>query len=137
MSGPVKALALVGALPAGGAGHAAPPEEKGSARRASPALERFKALVGERVAAVARRDPRRVERAVAMADGLERGLGLIEELERAGDLAGYHLLPAAKADVLRRLGRRAEAAVAYDQALRLVAQGAERRYLERRLREMR
>jgi RNA polymerase sigma-70 factor (ECF subfamily) len=75
--------------------------------------------------------------AVAMGNGLERGLRLIEQLESTGGLDGYHLLPAAKADVLRRLGRHAEAKVAYEQALNLVSHAAERRYLERRLREVR
>jgi RNA polymerase sigma-70 factor (ECF subfamily) len=75
--------------------------------------------------------------AVAMGNGLERGLRLIEELEETGELDGYHLLPASKADVLRRLGRRAEAAAAYESALALVSHSAERRYLERRLREVR
>ena len=75
--------------------------------------------------------------AFAMGNGLERGLRLMEELEATGDLANYHLLPAAKADVLRRLGRPAEAAVEYGRALRLVTQDAERRYLQRRLIEVR
>jgi len=75
--------------------------------------------------------------ATAMGNGLERGLRLIEEIEASGELDGYHLLPAAKADVLRRLGRRAEAAAAYERALSLVTHPAERRYLERRLREIR
>jgi RNA polymerase sigma-70 factor (ECF subfamily) len=75
--------------------------------------------------------------AVAMGNGLERGLRLIKELEASGELDGYHLLPAAKADVLRRLGRNSEATVAYEQALSLVIHAAERRYLERRLREVR
>jgi len=75
--------------------------------------------------------------AVAMGVRLERGLRLIEEIEASGALAGYHLLPAAKADILRRLGRRAEAAVAYERALELVTQEAERRYLQRRLVEVR
>jgi RNA polymerase sigma-70 factor, ECF subfamily len=74
--------------------------------------------------------------AVAMGEGLLRGLRLLEALEAGGELRTFHLLPAAKADVLRRLGRRAEAAAAYEQALRLVTQDAERRYLERRLREV-
>jgi RNA polymerase sigma-70 factor (ECF subfamily) len=74
--------------------------------------------------------------AVAMGNGLARGLRLIEELEASGELDGYHLLPAAKADVLRRLGRHAEAAAAYEQALSLVTHAAERRYLQRRLREV-
>jgi RNA polymerase sigma-70 factor (ECF subfamily) len=75
--------------------------------------------------------------AVAMGERLDRGLRLMEALEAGGELDGYHLLPAAKADILRRLGRPAEAAVAYERALRLVTQAAERRYLERRLREVR
>jgi RNA polymerase sigma-70 factor (ECF subfamily) len=75
--------------------------------------------------------------AVAMGERLDRGLRLIEQIEASGALAGYHLLPAAKADILRRLGRRAEAAAAYERALALVTQDAERRYLERRLREVR
>jgi RNA polymerase sigma-70 factor, ECF subfamily len=75
--------------------------------------------------------------AVALGQRLELGLRLIEDLEAEGELASYHLLPAAKADILRRLGRPREAVVAYEQALRLVTQPAERRYLERRLREVR
>jgi RNA polymerase sigma-70 factor (ECF subfamily) len=75
--------------------------------------------------------------AVAMGNGLERGLRLIEELETTGELDGYHLLPAAKADVLRRLGRHSEAATAYERALSLVTHPAERRYLRRRLHEVR
>jgi RNA polymerase sigma-70 factor (ECF subfamily) len=71
-----------------------------------------------------------------MAAGPEAGLRLVCEVEERGELAGYHLLPAAKADLLRRLGRRAEAAAAYDEALRLVGQEPERRYLERRRREV-
>ena len=75
--------------------------------------------------------------AIAMGEGLERGLGLMERLEETGELEGYHLLPAARADVLRRLGRHAEAAGAYERALALVTLDAERRYLERRLRDAR
>jgi RNA polymerase sigma-70 factor, ECF subfamily len=74
--------------------------------------------------------------AVAMGERLDRGLRLIEQIEASGELAGYHLLPAAKADILRRLGRRAEAAAAYERALALVTHDAERRYLERRLQEV-
>jgi RNA polymerase sigma-70 factor (ECF subfamily) len=73
--------------------------------------------------------------AVGMADGPERGLRLIEDLERRNQLPGYHLLPAAKADFLRRLGRLDEAAAAYRDALSLVTSEPERRYLERRLAE--
>jgi RNA polymerase sigma-70 factor (ECF subfamily) len=69
--------------------------------------------------------------AVAMADGLEQGLALLETV----DLPGYHLLPAARADLLRRLGRRPEAASAYRAAIGLVTNEAERRFLERRLRD--
>jgi len=75
--------------------------------------------------------------AVALGERLDRGLRLIEQLEAEGELESYHLLPAAKADILRRLGRTAEAAAAYEQALRLATQPAERRYLERRLLEVR
>ena len=74
--------------------------------------------------------------AVAMSQGLERGLELVDAIAAGGQLAGYHLLPAARADLLRRLGRREEAADAYRQALALTANEAERRYLERRLTEV-
>jgi RNA polymerase sigma-70 factor, ECF subfamily len=70
--------------------------------------------------------------AVAMGNGLERGLRLIEELEATGELENYHLLPAAKADILRRLGRNAEAAAEYERALAYVKNPAESRYLSRR-----
>jgi RNA polymerase sigma-70 factor (ECF subfamily) len=73
--------------------------------------------------------------AVAMADGPAAGLELVDQLERSGDLAGYHLLPATRADLLRRLGRHAEAADAYRAAIELAATDAERRYLIRRLAE--
>jgi RNA polymerase sigma-70 factor, ECF subfamily len=74
--------------------------------------------------------------AVAMADGPAAGLELVEALEASGALAGYHLLPATRADLLRRLDRRADAATAYREALELAATDAERRYLTRRLGEM-
>jgi RNA polymerase sigma-70 factor (ECF subfamily) len=74
--------------------------------------------------------------ALAMASGVSEGLAWMEDIERRGTLAGYHLLPAAKADLLRRAGRFAEAASAYREALALVANAAERRYLERRLVEV-
>jgi RNA polymerase sigma-70 factor (ECF subfamily) len=73
--------------------------------------------------------------AVGMADGPEAGLRLVDELDASGALAGYHLLPATRADLLRRLGRAADAADAYRDALALTATDAERRYLERRLAE--
>jgi RNA polymerase sigma-70 factor, ECF subfamily len=78
--------------------------------------------------------------AIAMADGpsggLALGLTLMDALEAKGELAGYHLLPAARADLLRRQGRWREAAEAYRQALALVANDPERRYLARRLAEV-
>jgi RNA polymerase sigma-70 factor (ECF subfamily) len=71
--------------------------------------------------------------ALAMARGPEQGLARIARLEQGGELAGYHLLPAARADLLRRLGRAKEAAASYRMALALVRSPAERLYLERRL----
>ena len=73
--------------------------------------------------------------AVAMADGPEAGLALVDRLAALGALRGYYLLPATRADLLRRLGRAGEAAAAYRDALALVSTDAERRYLERRLSE--
>ena len=74
--------------------------------------------------------------AVAMADGPEEGLRRSMRSPPAGALAGYHLLPAARADLLRRLGRAAEAAAAYREALALVGNDAEGRFLRRRLAEL-
>lgn len=74
--------------------------------------------------------------AVAMADGPAVGLALVDRLEASGALAGYHLLPATRADLLRRLGRPSEAASAYRQALALATTDAERRYLAGRLAEV-
>jgi RNA polymerase sigma-70 factor (ECF subfamily) len=74
--------------------------------------------------------------AIAMAEGPSIGLALIDALEAKGELAGYHLLPAARADLLRRQGRWREASEAYRQALALVANDPERRYLNRRLAEV-
>jgi RNA polymerase sigma-70 factor (ECF subfamily) len=73
--------------------------------------------------------------AVGMARGPAAGLPLVEALEASGKLAGYHLLPATRADLLRRLGRSHEAAAAYREALELTSTDAERRYLGRRLAE--
>ena len=72
--------------------------------------------------------------AVAMADGPRAGLALIEAL--AGELDNYHLLHAARADLLRRMGSPQEAAKAYTRALALAGNESERRFLERRLREV-
>ena len=74
--------------------------------------------------------------AIAMADGPQAGLRLLDRLDAEGTLVGYHLLPAARADLLRRLGRSEDAAAAYRQALALVTTEPERRYLERRLNEV-
>jgi len=72
--------------------------------------------------------------AVAMAEGPEPGLALIDLL--ASELSEYHLLHAARADLLRRMGSRREAAESYERALQLVTNESERRFLERRLREV-
>jgi len=74
--------------------------------------------------------------AVAMVDGPRAGLALIDGLASAGELNRYHLLHSARADLLRRLGSAAEAAQSYARALTLVTNDAERRFLERRLREV-
>ena len=74
--------------------------------------------------------------AVAMAEGPRAALALIDSLAADGDLDRYYLLHSARADLLRRLGSTAEAATSYARALALVTNEAERRYLERRLREV-
>ena len=74
--------------------------------------------------------------AVAMRDGPEVGLALIDALLARGELGEYHLAHAARADLLRRLGRTADARVAYRRALSLTHQEPERRFLERRLAEL-
>jgi len=71
--------------------------------------------------------------AVAMADGPAAGLELVGAIEASGALSGYHLLPATRADLLRRLGRHGAAARSYREALALATTDAERRYLARRL----
>jgi RNA polymerase sigma-70 factor (ECF subfamily) len=74
--------------------------------------------------------------AVAMRDGPAAGLALIDALLATGALADYRLAHAARADLCRRLGRFAEARAAYQRALALTRQAAERRFLERRLDEL-
>ncbi len=74
--------------------------------------------------------------AVAMADGPRPALALIDALAAEGDLDAYHLLHAARADLLRRVGSWEEAAKSYARALTLVTNDSERRFLERRLREV-
>ena len=75
--------------------------------------------------------------AVAMRDGPAAGLTLVETILERGDLAEYHLAHAVRADLCRRLGRTDQARAAYSRALALVRQEPERRFLERRLAELR
>jgi RNA polymerase sigma-70 factor (ECF subfamily) len=75
--------------------------------------------------------------AVAMVDGPGPALALMDALAADGDLDNYHLLHAARADLLRRIGSPAESARSYERALALVSNHSERRFLERRLREVR
>jgi RNA polymerase sigma-70 factor (ECF subfamily) len=74
--------------------------------------------------------------AVAMAGSLEEGLALLDEVEKRQELSEFHLLPAARADLLRRLGRTAEAADAYRRALSLATNDVEVRFLRRRLAQL-
>jgi RNA polymerase sigma-70 factor, ECF subfamily len=74
--------------------------------------------------------------AVAMAEGPQAGLALVDELAAGGGLSGYYLLPATRADLLRRLDRRPEAAASYRAALSLAPTEPERRYLAKRLLEV-
>lgn len=71
--------------------------------------------------------------AIAMADGISAGLALVDELAESGKLDGYYLLPATRADLLRRDGRLSEAATSYEEALKLAPTDAERRYLKDRV----
>jgi RNA polymerase sigma-70 factor (ECF subfamily) len=75
--------------------------------------------------------------AVAMSQGPAEGLQLLDALEERRALSGYYLLPSARADLLRRMERWEEAESAYQRALSLVGNGAERRFLERRVSEVR
>jgi len=74
--------------------------------------------------------------AVAMVDGPQAGLELIDAIDASGDLEGYHLLYSARADLLRRIGAKEESAKAYLKALDLVTNDSERRFLERRLHQV-
>jgi RNA polymerase sigma-70 factor (ECF subfamily) len=74
--------------------------------------------------------------AVAMRDGPEAGLRLIDAILAQGELADYHLAHSARADLCRRLGKTAEARSSYEKALALTQQEPERRFLEKRLREL-
>jgi RNA polymerase sigma-70 factor (ECF subfamily) len=98
-------------------------------QRVAAAYDRLLRVVGGPVVALNRAV------AVAMASGAEAGLELMDEL--AEELDGYHLFHSARADMLRRLGRRDEAAAAYGRALELATVPAERAFLVRRLGEVR
>jgi len=74
--------------------------------------------------------------AIAMHDGPEHGLALIDAILARGELEEYHLAHAARADLLRRLGRKAEARAAYERALALTVEEPARRFIERRLKEL-
>ncbi len=93
------------------------------------------ALLYERLAAIKRSAVVELNRAVAvaMAEGPQSGLPLLDELEAGGELHDYHLLHSARAGLLGRLGRDAEAAAAYARALELATNPVERRFLEARL----
>ena len=96
------------------------------------------ALLYEVLAALSRSPVVELNRAVAvaMAGGPEQGLALIDAIEARGELDGYHLLHSARADLLRRLHRQAEAAAAYRCALELAQNPVEQRFIERRLEEL-
>jgi RNA polymerase sigma-70 factor (ECF subfamily) len=74
--------------------------------------------------------------AVAMSEGFDRGLAMIDALTPSAELDDYHLFHAARADLLRRLNRRDEARVAYERAIALATNRVERNYLSRRLAEV-
>jgi RNA polymerase sigma-70 factor (ECF subfamily) len=71
-----------------------------------------------------------------MRDGPAAGLALVDDILANGHLAGYHLAHATRADLCRRLGRATEARESYERALALAKQGAERRFIYKRLREL-
>jgi RNA polymerase sigma-70 factor, ECF subfamily len=75
--------------------------------------------------------------AVAMVDGPEAGLRMIDAIAGGSELESYHLLHSARADLLRRMGLAAQSAASYERALALAANDSERRFLDRRLREVR
>jgi RNA polymerase sigma-70 factor (ECF subfamily) len=74
--------------------------------------------------------------AIAMRDGPAAGLAIVDAILARGDLDEYHLAHSARADLCRRLGRIADARVSYARALALTRQEPERRFLEKRLREL-
>src|SRR5262249_43391114 len=74
--------------------------------------------------------------AVAMAEGLQPALAILDDLVTNSEIGNYHLLHAARADLLRRAGSSDEAAKSYERALELVTNESERRYLEKRLKQV-
>ena len=74
--------------------------------------------------------------AIAMSEGIERGLAVLDAATADGSLDDYHLAHAARADLLRRLGQYDDARTSYRRALALVRNQAERRFLERRLQSL-
>ncbi|MEO7457738.1 MAG: RNA polymerase subunit sigma-24, partial [Gemmatimonadaceae bacterium] len=74
--------------------------------------------------------------AIAMCDGPEHGLRIVDELFTRGALALYPLAHSARADLLRRLGRREESRAAYESALALTNEDSQQRYLRRRIAEV-
>ncbi|HMC32522.1 MAG TPA: DUF6596 domain-containing protein, partial [Candidatus Angelobacter sp.] len=74
--------------------------------------------------------------AVALSEGLERGLAQIDEIGVSGELEEYYLFHAARADILRRLGRKSESAEAYSAALKLATNKVEQEYLRERLKQV-
>jgi RNA polymerase sigma-70 factor, ECF subfamily len=123
--GPYRLQACVAALHA-----VAPTAAATDWRRIALLYDRLMEVAGSPVVALNRAV------AVAMVEGPAAGLLLMDDLAASGELAGYHLLHAARADLLRRLGRAPEAAAAYREALRLTANPVERSFLSRRLAEL-
>jgi len=123
--GPYRLQACIAALHA-----AAPTAGATDWRRIAALYDRLMAIAGSPVVALNRAV------AVAMVEGPDAGLSLMDTLAASGDLDGYHLLHAGRADLLRRLGRNGEAAIAYRRALALTANPVEQAFLTRRLAEV-
>jgi RNA polymerase sigma-70 factor (ECF subfamily) len=123
--GPYRLQACIAALHA-----VAPTAAATDWRRIAALYDRLMAVAGSPVVALNRAV------AVAMVEGPAAGLALMDALAASGELDGYHLLHAGRADLLRRLGRTAEAAAAYRRALERTANPVERAFLSRRLAEV-
>jgi RNA polymerase sigma-70 factor (ECF subfamily) len=124
-AGPYRLQACIAALHA-----VAPTAEATDWRRITLLYDQLMAVAGSPVVALNRAV------AVAMVEGPAAGLDLMDPLAGSGALDGYHLLHAARADLLRRLGRDPEAAAAYRRALELTANPVEQAFLSRRLTEV-